>query len=237
MTRTPDTFTAAAWNVYNDTPAEEARPVLHELYRRGVSLVLGVEFSDVDNRCLFADEGWRYFYHPHQYVIAWRPEVWTPIVFDGVQLARTGYFTTQGHPMRVEAALGILCDRAGRTLTAMSYHTPSHVQVANPPARRLEATREAAATWRRLARAAETRGVLFGGDDNVDESRAGAFGAFLGDKATDLRQVQSPDPDSRGGRRILDFRVRGLKPLDGDTIPGAGDHRVHLRAFAWEATR
>lgn len=230
-----DTFTAATWNVYHGTAPAKLRPILRDLRDRGVSLLLLQEVSNADVRAMFVDEGWGLYFHPGQYAIAWLREPWVPIVTTGARLSSTAYWRRGGGSEQYsEAAMGIMCDRAGRTLTAMSYHTPAHVQVRVAPARRVTALRESAAAWRDLAAKAETRAVLFGGDDNVDEN--GPAWDFLLQRATGLRQVKAPAPTHghrTRGRRIDDFRVRGLRPGAGEVLPGGGDHRVHLREWSW----
>jgi hypothetical protein len=235
-----DTFKAATWNVYYGTPLAELEPILQDLLADGVSLFLIQEGSQRGLPAMLKRNGLSSYRVYPQYVIAWTDE-WVDVALKGVRLSQTSYFRKGGKkPIPTEGAFAILSDREGRTLTALSYHTPAHVQVRpeNRPPRRFQALREAMETMKTLADLAETRAVLFGGDDNVDEARAfRADFRFMLRAATGLRQVVAPRPTHghrTRGRRIDDFRVRGLKPGRGYVRDGGGDHRVHVREFHWK---
>lgn len=234
------TFVAATWNVFHGTQVNELRPILKALLDRDqVTLILAQEASDRNVRQMFEDQGLEIAYHPPQYVIARVPAVWaakTP--GRGVVLSQTGFLSARGTLRHSEAVVQQLIHReTGRVLRAMSYHTPAHVQIREPAPARVRAAIESAQKWRRMADRAETNAILFGGDDNVDED-----GAFMDrlkwfrDRYTGLRQVQSPDP-THGRRRIDDFRIRGLIPLEGKTRFGGGDHKIHVRKFGWKGER
>lgn len=227
-------FTAATWNVLNVTPPSVLRPILRDLRHRGVSVILLQEVKRPDVRAMFTDDGWGIFYHPDQYAIAYRLEDWTPISSHGVRLSETAYYAkNRTRPKYSEAVEGILCDPLGRTLTAVSYHTPPSVQTpSRRPARRFKALQESAASWRRTALEAKTHACLFGGDDNVDERHGTGWG-FLLEKATGLKLVQAPAATHGASRRIDDFRTRGLVAGAGFVVDGGGDHRAHGRAFSW----
>lgn len=238
-TFTPD-FKTVTWNAFHGTPAKALRPVLRGLLDREVSLFLMLEMARQEQRDMLEAAGLQYFFHPRQYVIAWDPAVWTKIDAYGVRLSDHPYWARGGDNAQYsEAAEAILCDKLGRSVLAQSYHTPAHIQVpANKvPKNRLIATKESAAYWRQRAKAAETRAVLFGGDDNVDETKGHGPWNFMLDKATGLTQVQAPTP-TFGKRRIDDYRVKGLVAGPGLTLPGGGAekpaHRVHLREWAWK---
>jgi hypothetical protein len=237
----PPTWQAATWNVYKGTPPGQLEQLLRARIADGVGLFLFQELSRPDVRAMIRDHGLRLTWTEPQYGIGWAPELWSPIgdKLDLV-LSRHGYFTDHGAPMVTRACVQLLADQAGRTVLAASYHTPPHVQAAHAPAARLVVLRDSMATLRQLRRHAHTTGVLAGGDDNVDEhaglgSSSGAW-RFMLRAATGLRQVQAP-AGTHGRRRIDDFRVAGLRPLEGSTHPGGGDHRVHVRRFGWRATR
>lgn len=227
------TFTVATWNVFNDTPPERLPRILKALTHNGVSIILGQEFTNPINRQVLRDSGWEVFFHGPQWVVAWQPEVWVQIGTNGVRLAQTSYQNKRGHEFHSDAAMAILSDRVGRTLTAASYHLPSNVQVANQLPRRMQTLRESAEGLKALADLAQTRAFLSGGDDNVDERLNHGPWDFLLGKATGLKQVQAPEATHGRTRKIDDFRVRGLKPLDGLVIPGGGDHKIHVREFGW----
>jgi hypothetical protein len=227
------TFRAATWNVYHGTHPDVLEPLLANQLANGVSIILFQELAQVGVRDLVRAAGLRLVYQPRQYGIAYHPDVWTALASGGIRLSDTAYYAKGGNREQyADAAWAILGDRAGRTLTALSYHTPAHVQVANPPPRRIEATRESMATLRRVARTTKADACLFGGDDNVDEYRAfrDRFRFMLRGQ---LKQVRAPEP-TFGRRRIDDFRITGLVPLEGSVSPGGGDHRIHTRQFRWD---
>ena len=233
-------FVAATWNTAGGT-GPERRPdvgqlavVLDRLEHHEVSVLLLQELSAPGVAKLFRDRGWHLHVARPQYGVAWRPETWTAVADpDRVRLADTTFGRVGGATATVDAARAVLCDRAGRSLTALSYHTPSHVQVDHKPPRRIQALREAMRTMRQLGQAAQSRACLFGGDDNVDERLGHGPWGFMLRKATGLELVQPPTP-TRGRHRFDDFRTRGLTAGHGLTLDGAGDHRVHVRVFRWQ---
>ena len=239
--RSPDTtdgFKAVTWNVYYGTPVAELRPILARLLRDGVSIFLMQEMSNPDARRMLEEQGLAYHYVGYQWVVAWNPEVWSGSGLRGVRLSDTSFTRYDGTgPVYVDSALATLENGVGRTVQVMSYHLPPNVQVRNPERNRLRIDRQAAATWRRLVDTSTTDAVLFGGDDNVDEKHGyradGPFFDFLRRPATGLRQVQAPTGTIGPGRRIDDFRVRGLAPGRAYTGDGGGDHKFFVSAFSW----
>ena len=154
--------------------------------------------------------GWPYHYVGYQWVVAWNPEVWTATDLQGVRLSSTSFTRVDGTgPVYVDSALATLEDGAGRTVEVMSYHLPPNVQVANPEPARLRIDRQAAATWRRLVDASTTDAVLFGGDDNVDETNGyRADGELLGLPApAGDRAPAGPGPTGTIGPRAPDRRL------------------------------
>ena len=235
---TGDGFKAVTWNVYYGTPVAVLRPILERLVKDGVSIFLMQEMSNPDARRMLEDQGLAYHYVGYQWVVAWNPELWTPVELRGERLSDTSFTRLDGTgPVFVDAALATLQDLSGRTVDVMSYHLPPNVQVPRPQPARLQIDRQAAATWRRLVDATTADAVLFGGDDNVDETRGyrsdSDFWDFLLRPATGLRQVQAPTGTIGPGRRIDDFRVRGLAPGEGYTGRGGGDHKFFVSAFSW----
>lgn len=229
-----DTFRTATWNPFNQTPRREVEPILGDLLGRGVSLLL-IQESQADYwPDLLRDAELESYHVRPQWRVAWRPDLWVKVNQEPVDLAPEGYFTKSGHLMRVLGASVILCDRLGRSLEAMSYHLPAHVQVANKPPRRIAATRAAMVAMGNRAKASETRAQLYGGDDNVDETKAkGGPWGFMLKRATGMEQVQAPRPTHGRTRKIDDFRTRGLTAGNGWTQDGGGDHRIHGRVFRW----
>lgn len=229
----PATFTVATWNVYHGTPATELEPLLQARLAKGVSIILFQELAQTAVRDMVRANGLRLVVQERQYGIAYLPDRWTEIASGGIRLSNMGYYGKERAPKvrYSDGAWAILADASGRTLTALSYHLPPHVQVDDPPPRRIQATRETMVSLRRLARTAKTHACLFGGDDNVDESRRfrERFRFMLREP---LKQVVAPAP-THGRRRIDDFRITGLDALDGEVSPGGGDHRIHTRTLRW----
>ncbi len=235
---TQDTFKAVTWNVYFGTPVATLQPILHSLVTDGVSIFLMQEMSNPAARRMLEDEGLAYHYVGYQWVVAWNPEIWTPTGLSGLRLSPTSFTRLDGTgPVFADSALATLQDPTGRTLDVMSYHLPPNVQVPHPQPSRLAIDRQAAATWRTLVDASTADAILFGGDDNVDETGgylAGtSFWSFLRRSATGLRLLQAPTGTISKNRRIDDFRIRGLLPGAGYTGDGGGDHKFFVSEFSW----
>jgi len=236
-----DTFKAATWNVFYGTDPEELRRILRRLRKDGVTVFLMQEVSNPKIRAMLREEGLRIAYAPSQYVVAYDPDVWTAVSDSkSERLSQTGYYRKGGDKViHSDAVSVILSDRQGRTINALSYHTPPSVQKPSHlrPVRRFITTRESMTSLRDIAKNSETRAILFGGDDNFDESRTfrSEF-KFMLKAFTGLTQVQSPKGTSThgGGRRIDDFRIKGLKALAGYVLDGGGDHKAHVREFRWK---
>jgi len=230
----PD-FLAATWNVFHGTPITTLEPILKRLRKANVSLFLIQEGTNPELPAMLGRAGLEAV-KQGQNVVAYDLNLWPSIAEKRVVLSDKTFQRANGEesPLVVSPSV-ILSDRQGRTLTALSYHLPPHVQVGgdvNPGVpKRVEITEDAMATMRDLANAAKTRAILFGGDDNFDE-RLGVWDklrmAFTG-----LRLVQAPNP-THGDRKIDDFRVKGLEPGRGWTPDGGGDHKVHVRGFTWK---
>lgn len=232
-----DKFRAATWNVYHGTPVEDLEGTVSRLARKDVSVLLIQEGSQDGLPALLKEHGYSSYRVNRQYVIAWTDH-WTDVHLGGTRLADTEFYRS-GKTVPVQAGTAILSDPKGRTIWTLSYHTPSRVQRGGPNEKgapyRVQALREAMETLEMIADEAETHAVLFGGDDNVDESRGRGW-RFMRWAMTGLRQVQATDPTHGGrkkGRRIDDFRVRGLIPGRGWTWNTPSDHRVHVRTFKW----
>jgi endonuclease/exonuclease/phosphatase family metal-dependent hydrolase len=232
-------FKAVTWNVYYGTPVAKLRPILRRLLRDGVSIFLMQEMSNPQARRMLEAQGLEVHYVAYQWVVAWDPAVWTARNTWGRRLSPTSFVRADGRgPIFVDSALATLEDRAGRSLDVMSYHLPPNVQARNPQPERLRIHRQSAATWRELVDTSTSDAMLFGGDDNLDEKngyRSGTkFWDFMLRPATGLRQVLAPTGTiGRSKRRIDDFRIRGLKPGQGWTGAGGGDHKFFASSFSW----
>ena len=232
----PRRFTAATWNVNHATALTVLEPIVADLADRGVTVLLLQEARQQHLPVMLAGHGYLSVRSGGQ-VAAWREDTWVAADAFPLRLASANWFYSDGKPAVSTAAVAVLCDHQGRTITAASYHLPPAVQARGRPTsllpRRLRVTRQSVETLKALAGTALTRARLFGGDDNVDESRGPGW-EFMLRAATGLRQVQAPDP-TLGSRRIDDFRVNGLLVRAGYTLPGGGDHRLHAHAFGWAA--
>lgn len=235
----PATFKAATWNVFYGTKAPELRPHLRRMREDGVTLFLLQELSTPEVREMIREEGLRLAFAPRQYGVAWDPEVWEQVGEpEAPVLSPTTYYTTGGHPMPSRAVRVVLRHRpSGKTIDALSYHTPSSVQTPAGPSddvpRRVQALRESVATLKRLADENRADAVLYGGDDNVDERRGDRSAwDFMRRAATGLRQVIFP-AGTHHARAIDDFRVRGLRVGDGYDVPNPSDHDAHVRVFTF----
>jgi hypothetical protein len=231
-------FKAVTWNVYYGTPVTRLRPILQRLIADGVSVFLMQEMSNPAARRMVEEEGLELHYVGYQWLVAWDPDVWTAAQTGALRLSSSSFRRLDGTgPVFADSALATLRDAAGRTLDVMSYHLPPNVQQPNPERERLRIDRDAAATWRRLVDTSTADAVLFGGDDNVDESSGYRsdtdFWDFLRRPATGLSLVQAPDGTIGRYRRIDDFRVRGLQPAGGYTADGGGDHKLFVSSFRW----
>lgn len=227
-------FTAATWNVFHGSTPDNLRPTLERLLHMGVSLILWQELVGAANWAMIHAAGMQLAFTPRQYGVSWLPDLWVGVAQEDLRLSPTSYYARGGDGKQYsEAAAAILCDRVGRSLDVVSYHTPSGVQSPHAPAGRTQATRESFRTLEARARAAHTTGQLYGGDDNVDER----FGRFRWTLGKPLRQVQAPGATHGRRRRIDDFRVHGIDVGPGLVIPvpAPDDHNVHVRTFYWRS--
>lgn len=231
-------FKAATWNVFHGTDVEDLEPILTRLIKQGVTVFLLQEAAGRDIAGMLRRAGLDYEAYG-QHLIAWDRYTWRAKSYDQLKLGETHYYRKDGKtPIWSEAVAVVLVHRqTGKVLDTMSYHTPAHVQVkpGRRPKRRFRALVESMRTMRR--RAAARVHALYGGDDNVDEFRAfrGTW-RFMLKVGTGLRQVRAPRPTHghrRRGRKIDDFRVKGLAVGDGQVLEGGGDHRVHVREFGF----
>lgn len=234
-----NTFTAATWNVFHRTPIYKLRPIARELKEDGVDLILAQE-ADADVANMFKELGYRVAYLHPQFIIARSRDVFSALnEGHGITLSPTGFVGNHGGIRHSEALVQRLQHKeSGKKLKVMTYHTPAHVQVSRPEYRRVKAAVESAQKWGRIADkfedGAKVDALLFGGDDNVDET-----GNFMDrlrwfrDRYTGLHQIEAPTP-TFGKRRIDDFRIKGdIRARGGYTVAGAypDEHRVHVRNF------
>jgi len=233
-------FTAATWNVFNGSTPKNLEPSLkHLLHRKNVGLLFMQEMTNDDNLAMLADHDLGVAFVRPQYVVAWKKDEWVPVQHTRkISLAETTFHRVGGAEASVDACLQRLRHRpSGKVLSAMSYHTPAHVQVANKPKNRIAALREVATRWKAIQKneMKHVDAVLFAGDDNVDERlRHGPWG-FMLKHATGLRQVQAPKATHGKVIKIDDFRERGLTVGSGwvMNVPEPDDHRVHGHHFGW----
>lgn len=238
-----ETFMAAVWNVYAGTPTRVLEPILVRLRSAGVTMFLMSESRGNDITRMLETNGvntWSY----DQWRIAWDPEVWEPIRFAEKLVSEAVISGARG---RVQNYLVIGWFRhkpSGKKVKVISYHTPAHVQKPewNKSApNRWRVLVDAAAFFKKMAHIASTkiekrgrfRYILAGGDDNVDERREnGQPGRWDFLLSTGLTQIQAPEAThgrKSKDRKIDDFRVLNLEPVDeGFVTEGGGDHRVFV---------
>lgn len=243
-------FQAVTWNVYHGTARNELEPLIKDELKAGTTLFYFQEGSQPWFGQMLKELGLQFVFHPRQYWIAWVPldglirDGWRlkPGTAEGVRLGETPYYRKGGDNRQwSEAVACILVDARGRTLDALSYHTPASVQKGGRPSkvvRRVRALRESMVTMGRRARRTSADASLYAGDDNVDEARGGRVWRFMRRAATGLRQVRAPRPThghERHGRHIDDFRCRRLRPVRGSgrVLEGGGDHRRFRKQFRW----
>lgn len=229
-------FRAVTWNVFYGTPLPKLRRVAKRLIKKGVTVFLIQEGSKPGLVDMLRDCGLHVYRHRPEFIVAWVPDRWERVEAHGVQLG-SSYFFRPGSPRPVyaHAARVLLRERAtGRLLDALSYHLPSHTQVKHAPARRFRTLTVAMEALGDMAARSAADAILFGGDDNVDERKRFGPWSFMLHRATGLRQVRAPKPTHKGGRRIDDFRTRGLWRGEGEVGDGGGDHKYHIHTFRWK---
>jgi hypothetical protein len=227
------TFTAATWNVNHASTGSSLVQPIKRFKGLGVDVYLLQEVKKAKGAVrAFKVAGLGIVHAEPEFAVAWNQERFEYVRHREVILSDENYWKTENRALIV-----VLRDRlTGRLVKCMSYHTPAHVQaprhVTFPKVSKV--VREAAATWRRIAR--HSRPVcLFGGDDNIDELRGwspvGGWDFMLNGP---LEQVRAP-AGTHGPRKIDDFRVRDLKPVGRGSVHETGsDHRAHVRQFRYD---
>lgn len=236
----PRRIKAATWNMgggeaHGGPTDQQVATTLAAAAKTGATILLGQEASDRNDRAALRDLGFTIFRAGPECLVAWKNDTWKPLAKRDVILNPTQpYWRVGGAKVTMHMPEVILGDPQGRTLRVGSYHLPSSVQDPNPPANRMAALREAMETMADRAARSATHGVLYGGDDNVDE--AGAYGPweFMLGRVTGLRQVRAPR-NTLGVRKVDDFRISGLKPKGkGRVIHGPTHHNVFVQRFGWK---
>lgn len=237
-----DRFRALTWNVLHSIPVNQLAPALDREIRNGVSIGLLQEARGKKYAELLESRGYKITRTGGPRRVFWDPTIWTRVgKARKVTLSTTRWYQKGStKPVPNEAVIVTLRDQRNRTVEVLSYHLPAGTQPATAPQRRTKALKESMRTLAQLAKASKADAILFGGDDNIDEfkgngSKNGTWKFMLG-PATNLRQIRSPKPTHKGGRRIDDFRIkrRGkLKVGKGFTTSAPGDHKIHSRVFIW----
>jgi hypothetical protein len=175
-----------------------------------------------------------------EYRTFWLPSAWVPIRHYVRQLSPQAWYREGGNtPVYAKALCSILCDRWGRTVTAISAHAPSHVQGMDAPERRLEAWQDmfGPGGLDGIAEEAETHAVVCGVDANLDPDtgyvRAGMKQALYDGT---LRPLVTGKP-THGSRREIDFiMLKRGGPLRGAgnwVVDSPSDHRIKGHSLAW----
>jgi hypothetical protein len=246
-----DPFRVITWNVYAGSRVKALEPHLIREREAGLSVALVQEAMVKDLDHMFWEHGMGYFAFG-QYAVAWDTKDWPHLLRErGYALSKNTYYHFgKGKQITTDCAEVILSSARGRTLTALSYHTPAKVQSRDMrPARvaeRVAVTFEAHEKIGRVARNARTCGFLAGGDDNWDEDTGNQSpedkvrDILLGGK-TGLMQLQAGKP-TFGKREIDDFRIlrNGLLVPVGEpwVAEGGGEekpnHKIHGRTLGWK---
>lgn len=211
-------FTAVTYNVHHGARAKEMESIFAEIDSYGTTIWLLQEFKKKSGlEGLLNEMGFEVVTGEPEFAIAWDPTVWEFKWETTHQMSPTRYWTLN------YALVAVLRHReTGERVKCMSYHPPAHVQVPKHHTFKKVSLvlRQFARTMheiaRRSGRGRQSKIVanLFGGDDNVDETRGYApkgGWAFLNGP---LKEIQPPDPTHGRKRRIDSFRVWGLKPID-----------------------
>lgn len=167
--------------------------------------------------------------------VAWDPKRWRYLKHRTVQLNQTPWFARGGDGAIYSWMITVtLVDvETGERVTFGSYHTAPRVQVPPKlrPWRRFAALREAAKSWRAVARSAAR--VVLGGDSNVDVDVAtGGPWRFLRRAMTGLRIVATQRGTLDGSRRAIDqLRVKGVDVAPSSAVieTDASDHHIVRR--------
>lgn len=148
-----------------------------------------------------------------EFCIAWSEAVWTYVSSRRVQMSPIHYWTVN------YAFIVVLEHRAtGKRVRFMTYHPPAHVQGKSFKGWRkvFAVLKDAVAKWNRIAKSdgQDIVANCFAGDDNVDEHKGwhpkGGWEFMLHGP---LKQITAPH-GTHGGRKIDDFRVSGIRPVD-----------------------
>jgi hypothetical protein len=219
------------WNVFAGTDVDVLEPILQAELAAGVSFFFMQEAGGKDIDRMLRRNGLCTFVHD-QFRLAWLPEVHEELHTRHRKTSNRTMDTAHGRKSNYVALGRFRHKPSGRKWKAGSYHTPAHVQRVEwnrGAPNRWEITKDAFRLFARIAANALVPHVVFAGDDNVDERNAGdgpisRFDFLL---KGPLRQVQAPEPTHGGGRKIDDFRLKGMVPVGkGFVRRGGGDHKL-----------
>lgn len=200
------------WNVHHHTPKDALAEEAGRFVKMGVDVFLLQEVKlKRGHREVFTKLGYRSRYASPEFMIAWNPERFEYVRHRKILMSPTKYWTLN------YALVVVLRDkRTGKTIKFMSYHTPAHVQAPKHVTwpKVWKVLHDGVNKWNRLARKSKVDACIFGGDDNVDEHKGwkhpqGGWGFMLDGP---LEQIEAPE-GTHGRRRIDDFRVRGVRPV------------------------
>lgn len=243
-------FKAVTWNVYAGSKPDALEPHLIREMNIGVSLFFMQEAGARGITPMLERHGLETYVHG-QWRLAWDPEVWPRLLESGhARLSDAEFFSPHRKTWGpTECAMVTLEHRSGKTLEALSYHTPSHVQVRGSDGKltnRQKVTWQAHVRIGEIAKASKADGFLAAGDDNFDEDSGwlkpmALVREILLGRKTGLLQLQAGQP-TFGKREIDDFRIlRGgnLRPIGDPWVHEGGgeekpNHEQHGRKFGWK---
>lgn len=225
---------AVTWNVEKGGHQPTVRRILREHLAAGVVLFF---LQEVTGSTIATFKAAGLQIHPHP--IASNAVAWVPRVFElrsvrNVDLADTYLDTTRKPPKRIRTASPVVLLHhrpSGRTVEALSFHTPSRVDRLRPEKIRVAVLKGAVANMSRLARTTSADHFIAGGDINVHLTKSKRWD-FMRRLATKMALIQPPT-GTHGRRRIDVFYVRNTWIIGGgQTGAGGGDHRWHRQRFS-----
>lgn len=205
--------------------------IIAKMLEAEVKVLMGQEFQEKHDRLILRESGFEVNRYGRECIIAWDPMALTFLSDADHTLNKTPYYRKGDNtPVFCRAPSVILGNTLGLTATFVSVHLPSHVQVRNPPERRIYASRQSVRYLSDLNEVSRTHGFCVGGDFNIDPK--GSFQerfAYLDKNKTGLDLLYPPS-NTLGRRRVDYFLTDGFTPtFEGKVLKGATHHNMHIQ--------
>lgn len=213
-------FRVVTANVHHSTEADEAWAHIRdiEMFTPDIYLMQEVKPKQKLEKFFTKKLGMGFAYETPEFAVAWNVDRFRLVRSRKVLMSPTEYWTLN------YALVVLMVDIVtGNRVLFMTYHTPAHVEAPKHKtwAKVTKAYREALAKMGRIVRSREKAGRIdaycFAGDDNDDPTKGyqppDDWGIGMN---YPLTEVLAPSPTHghvKKGRRIDDFRVRGLRPV------------------------